>query len=101
MPKKGMNSFFKIMLDAKKKKLPSFVYTDKSGKSTTYYGHAHPMLGMVYKKSKSPLKPNPKMKTRKKSKSSKASKGKSRRRRRKSKSKRKSKSRRKSKRKRR
>lgn len=94
MPKRGMNTFFKKMLDAKKKKLPSFVYTGKDGKSTTYYGHAHPMLGMVYKKSKSPLKPNPKMKTRKKSKSSKASKGKSRRRRKSKSKKRKSKSRR-------
>ena len=33
MPKRGMNTFFKKMLDAKKKKLPSFVYTGKDGKS--------------------------------------------------------------------
>ena len=49
--KRGMNNFFKLMLAAKKKKAPSFVYN-----GTTYHGHPHPMLGMVYKKSKSPLK---------------------------------------------
>lgn len=49
--KRGMNNFFKLMLAAKKKKAPSFVYKNK-----TYYGHPHPMLGMVYKASKSPLK---------------------------------------------
>lgn len=49
--KRGMNNFFKLMLAAKKKKDASFVYN-----GTTYYGHPHPMLGMVYKKSKAPLK---------------------------------------------
>ena len=49
--KRGMNNFFKLMLAAKKTKEPSFVYN-----GTTYYGHPHPMLGMVYKKTKSPLK---------------------------------------------
>lgn len=49
--KRGMNNFFKLMLAAKKKKQPSFVYN-----GTTYHGHPHPMLGMVYKKSKAPLK---------------------------------------------
>lgn len=49
--KRGMNNFFKLMLAAKKKKEASFVYN-----GTTYYGHPHPMLGMVYKKSKAPLK---------------------------------------------
>lgn len=49
--KRGMNMFFKLMLAAKKKKEASFVYN-----GTTYYGHPHPMLGMVYKKSKGPLK---------------------------------------------
>ena len=90
-----MNSFFKIMLDAKKKKLPSFVYTDKEGKKTTYHGHEHERLGMVYKKSKSPLKddgagPKKSKKSRKSRKKARKSKrkGKSKRRTRKKKSRR-------------
>jgi hypothetical protein len=43
--KKATNSFFKLMLDAKKKNLPSFKY-----KSKTYKGVKHPNLGMVYRK---------------------------------------------------
>ena len=87
--KRGMNNFFKLMLAAKKKKSPSFEYN-----GTTYYGHPHPMLGMVYKKSKSPLKDVDagKVKT-KKAKRKSGKKGKTRKKRRKSrgKSKRKSK----------
>tara|TARA_B100000674_G_C37946638_1_gene965234 strand:- start:748 stop:1194 length:447 start_codon:yes stop_codon:yes gene_type:complete len=75
--KRGMNNFFKLMLAAKKKKEPSFVYN-----GTTYYGHPHPMLGMVYKKSKSPLKNLGKTKKKRRGKSKKMGmkkKGKSRR----------------------
>ena len=64
--KRGMNNFFKLMLAAKKKKEASFVYN-----GTTYYGHPHPMLGMVYKKSKSPLKNLGKTKKRRRGKSKK------------------------------
>jgi len=64
--KRGMNNFFKLMLAAKKKKEPSFVYN-----GTTYYGHPHPMLGMVYKKSKAPLKNLGKTKKRRRGKSKK------------------------------
>ena len=64
--KRGMNNFFKLMLAAKKKKEPSFVYN-----GTTYHGHPHPMLGMVYKKSKAPLKNLGKTKKRRRGKSKK------------------------------
>lgn len=44
--KKGkVNEFFKKMIEAKRKGLPSFEY-----KENTYKGTKHPTLGMVYKK---------------------------------------------------
>tara|TARA_X000000950_G_C13759172_1_gene596043 strand:+ start:167 stop:403 length:237 start_codon:yes stop_codon:yes gene_type:complete len=43
--KRKLNPFFKLMLDAKKKSLPSFKYNNK-----LYVGKKHPKLGMVYKK---------------------------------------------------
>ena len=43
--KRGLNPFFKLMLAAKKKGAPSFVYKGK-----TYKGKKHPRLGMIYKK---------------------------------------------------
>ena len=73
--KRGMNLFFKLMLAAKKKRAPSFQYKNK-----TYYGHPHPMLGMVYKASKSPLKDVKKNGTVKRRKRGKSKKRKSRRR---------------------
>ena len=73
--KRGMNLFFKLMLAAKKKKAPSFLY-----KTKTYYGHPHPRLGMVYKSSKSPLKDVKKNGTLKINKRGKSKKRKSRRR---------------------
>ena len=42
---KKLNAFFKLMLDAKKKSLPSFKYNGK-----TYVGKKHPKLGLIYKK---------------------------------------------------
>lgn len=43
--KRGLNGFFKLMLNAKKKGLSSFKYKGK-----TYKGRKHPRLGMIYKK---------------------------------------------------
>ena len=43
--KRGLNGFFKLMLDAKKKGLSSFKYKGK-----TYKGRKHHRLGMIYKK---------------------------------------------------
>ena len=43
--KRGLNPFFKLMLDAKKKGLASFIYKGK-----TYKGRKHKRLGMIYKK---------------------------------------------------
>ena len=43
--KRKLNPFFKLMLDAKKKGLPSFKYNGK-----TYKGRKHKRLGMIYKK---------------------------------------------------
>ena len=43
--KRGLNGFFKLMLDAKKKGLASFKYKGK-----TYKGRKHNRLGMIYKK---------------------------------------------------
>ena len=43
--KRKLNPFFKLMLDAKKNKLPSFKYNGK-----TYVGKKDHRLGMVYKK---------------------------------------------------
>jgi hypothetical protein len=43
--KSSTNPFFKLMLDAKSKSLPSFKY-----KSKTYKGVKHPHLGMIYRK---------------------------------------------------
>ena len=43
--KSSINPFFKLMLDAKNKNLPSFKY-----KSKTYKGVKHPHLGMIYRK---------------------------------------------------
>jgi len=43
--KRGLNPYFKLMLNAKKKGLASFKYKGK-----TYKGRKHPRLGMIYKK---------------------------------------------------
>jgi len=43
--KRGLNGFFKLMLNAKKKGLSSFKYKGK-----TYKGRKHHRLGMIYKK---------------------------------------------------
>jgi len=43
--KHAVNTFFKLMLEAKRKNLPSFKY-----KSKTYKGVKHPHLGMIYRK---------------------------------------------------
>ena len=43
--KRGLNGFFKLMLNAKKKGLASFKYKGK-----TYKGKKHHRLGMIYKK---------------------------------------------------
>jgi hypothetical protein len=43
--KSAVNTFFKLMLEAKRKNLPSFKY-----KSKTYKGVKHPHLGMIYRK---------------------------------------------------
>ena len=43
--KRKLNPFFKLMLDAKKKGLPSFQYNGK-----TYVGKKDKQLGMIYKK---------------------------------------------------
>ena len=43
--KRKLNPFFKLMLAAKKKGAPSFVYKGK-----TYKGKKHPRLGMIYRK---------------------------------------------------
>ena len=43
--KKKPNEFFKKMIEAKRKGLPSFEYNDN-----TYTGTKHATLGMVYKK---------------------------------------------------
>ena len=48
--KRKLNPFFKLMLNAKKKKLKSFTYVDKEGKEHEYVGNEHPRLGMIYKK---------------------------------------------------
>ena len=53
--KRGLNSFFKLMLDAKKKKLPSFMYNGKK-----YVGKAHHRLGMIYKRLQVLLRKSPK-----------------------------------------
>ena len=45
---KRLNGYFKKMLAAKRSGAPSFEYTNKHGKTHTYYGHKHPRLGMVY-----------------------------------------------------
>jgi hypothetical protein len=42
--KKKVNEYFKLMNDAKKKNLPSFVYKGK-----TYVAVKHPNLGTLYK----------------------------------------------------
>jgi len=43
--KRGLNPYFKLMLNAKKKGLASFKYKGK-----TYKGKKHHRLGMIYKK---------------------------------------------------
>ena len=43
--KRAPNMFFKLMLEAKRKNLPSFKY-----KTKTYKGVKHPHLGMIYRK---------------------------------------------------
>ena len=43
--KRGLNAYFKLMLDAKKKGLASFMY-----KGSNYVGKKHAKLGMIYKK---------------------------------------------------
>ena len=43
--KRSLNKYFKVMLDAKKKKLSSFMYNGKK-----YVGKKHNLLGMIYKK---------------------------------------------------
>ena len=43
--KRGLNTYFKLMLNAKKKGLASFKYKGK-----TYKGKKHHRLGMIYKK---------------------------------------------------
>jgi hypothetical protein len=43
--KRGLNAYFKLMLNAKKKGLSSFKYKGK-----TYKGKKHHRLGMIYKK---------------------------------------------------
>ncbi len=45
---KKLNGFFKLMLDAKKKKLPSFKYNGKTYKGRLLKDKPH--LGMVYKR---------------------------------------------------
>jgi len=45
--KRGLNAYFKLMLNAKKKGLSSFKY-----KGATYKGKKHHRLGMIYKKSR-------------------------------------------------
>ena len=45
---KKLNGFFKVMLDAKKKKLPSFKYNGKTYKGRLLKDKPH--LGMVYKR---------------------------------------------------
>tara|TARA_X000000368_G_scaffold384409_1_gene342980 strand:+ start:371 stop:739 length:369 start_codon:yes stop_codon:yes gene_type:complete len=45
---KKLNNFFKLMLDAKKKKLPSFKYNGKTYKGRLLKDKPH--LGMVYKR---------------------------------------------------
>ena len=43
--KRSLNKYFKVMLDAKKKKLASFTYNGNK-----YVGKKHELLGMIYKK---------------------------------------------------
>jgi hypothetical protein len=43
--KRAPNPFFKLMLNAKRKNMPSFKY-----KTKTYKGVKHPHLGMIYRK---------------------------------------------------
>ena len=43
--KKSLNKYFKVMLEAKKKNLSSFLYNGQK-----YIGKKHNLLGMVYKK---------------------------------------------------
>ena len=43
--KRKLNQYFKLMLNAKKKKLKSFMY-----KGAEYVGKEHPRLGMIYRK---------------------------------------------------
>lgn len=43
--KRKLNPFFKLMLNAKKKGLKSFMYNGNE-----YVGTEHPRLGMIYKK---------------------------------------------------
>ena len=47
--KRKLNPYFKLMINAKRKKLKSFKYVNKEGKEQEYIGTEHPRLGMIYR----------------------------------------------------